>query len=239
MAVAPPTAEAVVAIWERGRDEHPVDRALTVLAGCCGAPRAELAGWPLERRDAALAAYRASLFGPRWDGYAACPACGCGVDVALALPEHRTGEARVDGDVEAEEGFAVEVDARCFAVRLPTSRDLAAAAACASIEQARAVLVRGCAGAGEPGEALLEALEAELDRRAELSAGVVALTCPDCAEAWSLEMDVAAFFWRELEVLAGRLLREVDALARRYGWSEAEILALSPARRGFYLELAS
>jgi hypothetical protein len=31
---------------------------------------------------------------------------------------------------------------------------------------------------------------------------------------------------------------EVDALARAYGWREADILALSPARRAAYLELA-
>ena len=39
------------------------------------------------------------------------------------------------------------------------------------------------------------------------------------------------FAWREIEILAGQLLRYVDVLARRYGWSEQEILALSPAQR--------
>ena len=36
-----------------------------------------------------------------------------------------------------------------------------------------------------------------------------------------------------------RILREVHTLAAAYGWSEAEILALSPARRRVYLELAA
>jgi hypothetical protein len=35
------------------------------------------------------------------------------------------------------------------------------------------------------------------------------------------------------------LLREIEALARAYGWSEREILDLSPQRRHTYLELVS
>ena len=83
------------------------------------------------------------------------------------------------------------------------------------------------------------AVEAELDRRAGVSAGVAELACPDCGHGWNVELDVAAFAWREIEILAERLLQHVDVLARRYGWSEQEILTLSPARRRFYLELAS
>ena len=83
------------------------------------------------------------------------------------------------------------------------------------------------------------AVEAELDRRAGVSASAVTLACPDCGHGWDMELDIAAFTWREIELLAGSLLRHVDVLARRYGWSEQEILRLSPARRRFYLELAS
>ena len=36
---------------------------------------------------------------------------------------------------------------------------------------------------------------------------------------------------------AGALLHEVHRLASAYGWSEAQILALSPARRAQYLAL--
>lgn len=245
MAVATPTAEAVVAIWERGRSEHPVDRALTVLAGCTGGARSELADWPLERRDAALAAYRATLFGPRWAGYAACPACGCGVDVALGVPAE---PAEPPGPPGTTERFEVAAGGVVLSVRMPTSRDLAAAAGSATLEDARLALLRSCVTGGfadpagvrpEAGAEALAAVEAELDRRAGLSAGTVAVTCPECSGTWALEMDVGAFFWREIEVLAGRLLREVDALARRYGWTEAEILGLSPARRRYYLELAT
>ena len=40
-----------------------------------------------------------------------------------------------------------------------------------------------------------------------------------------------------VEMAARRLLPEVHALASSYGWSEKEILALSPARRRSYIAL--
>jgi hypothetical protein len=49
--------------------------------------------------------------------------------------------------------------------------------------------------------------------------------------------DAGSFFWSELGAWARRLLHEIHSLARAYGWSESEILTLSPARRQAYLEL--
>jgi hypothetical protein len=241
--VSPATlgAEAIVQIWERGRREHPVDRALTILAVLSERPRRELAEISVERRDSLLLAWRSRLFGDSMAGYASCPRCECGVDVSLTA----------GGLEEPEERFLVEVAGQSVGVRLPTSRDLAALAGCESVEAARRMLVRRCieggpAGDGSPagdgvhdGADVAAAVETELDRRAGVSAGAVALACPDCGHGWNVELDVAAFTWREIEILARQLLRHVDVLARRYGWSEQDILALSPARRRFYLELAS
>jgi hypothetical protein len=237
-------ADAVVRIWERGRREHAVDRALTMLAALTGRTRQELAAISVERRDIMLLDWRCRLFGSVLGGYTACPSCGCGVDVSLTAADLE----------EPEEHFVVEVAGLSHAVRLPTSLDLLAIAGYENIEAARRMLIRRClqdssadgenqpvpAGdAGVDSEAVAVAAEAELDRRAEVSAGMVELCCPDCGHGWTAELDVAAFAWREIEILAGRLLREVDVLARRYGWSEQEILGLTPGRRRFYLELAS
>ena len=46
-----------------------------------------------------------------------------------------------------------------------------------------------------------------------------------------------ALLWEEIEVRAHVLLGEVHRLASAYGWSEAQILALSPARRASYLAM--
>jgi hypothetical protein len=50
-------------------------------------------------------------------------------------------------------------------------------------------------------------------------------------------VDIASFLWTELNVHAKRVLGEVDAFARAYGWSESEVLRMSRARRQSYLEL--
>jgi hypothetical protein len=63
------------------------------------------------------------------------------------------------------------------------------------------------------------------------------LTCPECGAQWSAPMDCGDVLWSELQVRAERLLLDVDALARAYGWSESQVLALSPTRRAAYLQL--
>jgi hypothetical protein len=51
--------------------------------------------------------------------------------------------------------------------------------------------------------------------------------------------DIASYFWDEINAWANRILREVHILASRYGWSERDILALSPWRRQFYLDMVN
>ena len=82
--------------------------------------------------------------------------------------------------------------------------------------------------------AALAAALAEADPGAEL---LLELRCPACESGWWELLDVATFVWTEVEVQARRLLREVHALARAYGWREADVLALSPRRRRLYLEM--
>ena len=92
------------------------------------------------------------------------------------------------------------------------------------------------AAAALPYAQVLAARMGEADGGAD---GEVELSCPACQHGWSAELDIAAFFWTEIAAQAQRLLREVDALARVYGWREADILAMSAARRQAYLELVA
>lgn len=62
--------------------------------------------------------------------------------------------------------------------------------------------------------------------------------CPACRECWVAPFAIESFLWSELETWALSTLRDVHVLASAYGWSEPRILALSPARRAAYLELA-
>jgi hypothetical protein len=46
-----------------------------------------------------------------------------------------------------------------------------------------------------------------------------------------------ALVWAELQARATALLADVHVLASAYGWTEPQVLSLSPERRAAYLEL--
>jgi len=49
--------------------------------------------------------------------------------------------------------------------------------------------------------------------------------------------DTTAFFFSEMKINGGQLLREIHSLAFYYHWSEAEIMGLPRDRRRAYLGL--
>ena len=133
--------------------------------------------------------------------------------------------------------------------RPPDSLDVAAAAEAGDAAAAERVLLDRCVESAQgpggavdvsalPGavrEALARAM-ADADPLAEV---LVDVACPACESAFVADLDLGAFVWAELSAQARRLMREVDVLARAYGWTEAEALALGEGRRSAYLELAA
>src|SRR6266545_3046820 len=85
-----------------------------------------------------------------------------------------------------------------------------------------------------PVRAALSRTMAEADPLAEV---LVNVTCPACGTAFIADLDVGEYVWTEVRARAQRLLREVDALAHVYGWTESEVLALGERRRAAYLAL--
>jgi predicted RNA-binding Zn-ribbon protein involved in translation (DUF1610 family) len=195
----------------------PVAASAALLAAAIGE---DVGGWSLARRDAALLELHRARFGERLAALAACPACGARLEVSLetaALRPDETAEPLRDGD---------------FEFRPPTVDDVLGAAAAESREAARRELASRCLlspGEGDAADSLGRAL-ASVESR-------VALTCPDCGCSWEAPLDVAAFLLAAARAEADGVLAEIDALARGYGWTECEVLALAPARRRAYLRL--
>jgi hypothetical protein len=221
-------AQSLIACWELGRRRHPIDRALLLYAAA--EPEADpnsLADRTLGQRNAALLGLRQRLFGDALKSCVDCPNCTerlefeLSVDALMAAAHHNAPP--VDH---------VEVGGR--RARLPTTRDLACIAAEADEGNAVCKLLARLLDAHgvDTADEIANALDAA-DPRMDF---LLVLSCPACAHQWSASLDVPAFLWRELEVRARRLLDEVHALARAYGWSEREILALRDARRQAYLE---
>ena len=223
------TAALIVQAYEDGRDRHPLDRALLLLSAA--APEAkweELASLPVGRRDARLLELRERLFGRRLRFSSRCPSCDEKVEAEI--------DARSLHQEPAQGEHEVQLGTNVVRFRLPDSRDLAAVIDLPP-EKAGASLLERCVTSGSLQPGMLDALDramAEADAQAEIA---FSLSCPNCARAWEDLLDPPSFLWAELSAEAQRLFREVHALAAAYGWREAEILDLSPARRRTYLEL--
>jgi hypothetical protein len=87
------------------------------------------------------------------------------------------------------------------------------------------------------GAAVIAAVEAALEAACPTGAVRVTVACPACGAPTSAALDLPVLVWAEVETRASTLLGEVHALARAYGWTEPDVLALSPERRAAYLEL--
>lgn len=234
----------ILRIWEEGRGQHLLDRLLTILqAGWPGRSRQELADLSIGQRDRQLLDFRETHFGRLLKAYGVCPACQERLEFSLRTEHLRLEETQGSNHQEwtlAAGGFEVKY-------RLPTSRDLAAAAALADIRSALGVVLNRCllaathdgvpVGSEElPPETIAQLTDdmARQDPQADVS---LAVQCPACGHAWELIFDIGLFVWNDLATKARRLVREVHLLASAYGWSEADILTLSPARRQAYLEM--
>lgn len=234
----------LVAIWEQGVGQAAVQQALIMLhVACPEQPWEALAGLSVGTRDACLLALREQTFGTQMASVVGCPACQETLEFTLDVADVRQAAPETS---RAPEQW-LQHAGYTLGFRLPNSLDLAAVAGCTDVQQARYLLVQRCVVQAMQGEqalpvtavpemvltALAEAMAAA-DPQAEVQ---LSLTCPACGHGWQCLFDIVTFFWAELRTHAQRLLREVHTLARAYGWREADILALSPARRQFYLEM--
>lgn len=221
----------VIAVWETAREQHPLDRALTLL-GLAHPERTrdELSRVPLGARDRGLLELREQLFGPRLALLASCPACSESSEFEIAIRDVVYPPSTQEPVVASERGPV--------RFRLPDSRDVASALACGDPALARRTIAQRCLlDEVELDDALIERLAAAIeavDPQAEVR---FALTCAACEHAWKPVLDIGELLYAELARVARDLLGQVHALAHAYKWREAEILAMSATRRRMYLQM--
>lgn len=222
----------LLAAWEEGSRASPVARAAVLVhrAGLVEDLEAAL-DLPIGRGAALAARLHAELYSEGVDCTVRCRRCGEDLDVRVSLPGL------------ADDGGTATAEVAGLVVRAPTARDLLAAAAA---EDARRELLRRCVreADGEPvdPEALGAGRLAALDDAVEGLAGVAGLVmrarCPACGEDATAPLDVGGLLWEQVVRSARALLTEVAELATAFGWSEGDVLALTPLRRREYLRLA-
>ncbi|MGK2914865.1 MAG: hypothetical protein ACSLE5_10535 [Porticoccaceae bacterium] len=225
-----PSPAQVLECWERGGSRHPLDRALLLVASAlpgCSLP--ELAEMPLARRDQQLLALHRAMFGPGLPGYVDCPACNTRLEFTLDA-ETLGAEVSSGGDT------FIEIDG--LRIRRPTSRDLASVIDAA--DPPYRLAQRLCADAdGElpvltPAQVSL--VESALEQADAATDIALNFCCAHCDAGWQTGFDIGDYLWREIDARAQGLLADVHTLARAYGWSERDVLALSDARRAAYID---
>jgi hypothetical protein len=228
--------------WELAAGRQPCLRELLLLR-FFSPELSENDAWNLKigRKNDLLLTLRENLFGPDMPGTATCPACGERVEFVV-----RTRDLRVSD--EPDEKAAISLDAGEYAVtfRMPVCSDLVGAAGDPGTLPGReAILARCILSATNHGEVIIPAdLPAELqekivDRMQSSDSGAdchISLVCPSCRHEWEEAFDIGLFLWDEMASRVSRILYEVHMLASAYGWTEKDVLTISPARRQYYLE---
>ena len=229
-------------VWDAGAERHALDRALLMLHHALPEwSYAELARLSIGRRDGLLLELRRRTFGAQLDFSIVCPRCN----------EILQDEASVDSLLLCDpwaaqpERVQAKLDDLSIEFRLMDTHDLAAVTALDDEAATRELAQRCLLRAHRDGEqvdlaalsdAQLGALAEAMDQADPQASLEFAMTCPACSHQWTVLFDVVVFLWQEIVTRAKLLLRDVHDLARRYGWSEAEVLSLAPARRSYYLE---
>jgi hypothetical protein len=229
--------QVLLRAWDVGQRVDRAQRAAALLEAGCPERRAPRS---LSEQNRLLLDLREMTFGPWLDGYAECVQCGLGLELSVPTAGLRDRLASAGGRVEMTHGVYR------LTLREAGTADLAAVVALDDLTRARRSLAFRCIEAEDgdgkriaaevlPEETLAVAFE-RLDALHAETAIVLELGCPGCATTQELHLDIVHFFWAEVRQSAARLLDEVHELASTYGWSEEEILALSPERRRAYLE---
>lgn len=236
-----PTAVILLGAWEAGAAEAPLDRAPSLLARL-GAipPDRSVDDLTVGECDARLFALRRTLFGDRWEAVSTCPGCGDEVELDLSLADLQPPVAE-----PARDPVTVRQAGGEMTVRLPRNDDLrslhATRSASPLAELVERCLIRATRADGttisaeeltDEELATVAAAMAEHDPGAQT---VLAVRC-SCGAEWADELDIRAVLWTDLTDWVGRTLTDVHRLARAYGWSESEILAMPAWRRRWYLE---
>jgi hypothetical protein len=235
----PLIGQVLLRAWDLGQRVGRAQRAAALLEVACPgytAPRS------LSEQNRLLLDLREMSFGPRLDGYAECPQCGLALELSVPVCALR------DRPASTAAGRSVEMTHGPFRLTLREAgaAELAAVAVLDDLALARRSLACKCIeaedgdGRAVPAEELPEeTLAVAFERLDTLHAGAalaLELGCPGCATSQEVQLDLAEFLWAEVRLSASRLLDEVHELAWAFGWSEEEILALSPERRQAYLE---
>lgn len=239
----PLSAQQALEAWERGQRYDDLGRALSLLSSALpGFAREQLARLPVGQRDALLIRLQEISFGHEILGFAKCPQCNASLEFALDTRSYDTANA-LQRTLTPQ---SLTLDPYRIRFRVPDSLDLATAGRNQNLEGARRILIDRCVLAafrgdeavapGDLPDDILEQIGDQMEALDPMAELPIDIDCARCGHHWRNLFDIGSLMWDQVSSMAKRLLYDVQALARAYGWGETEILNMSAARRKFYLE---
>jgi hypothetical protein len=178
-----------------------------------------------------------NAYGDQLETTWACDACGETLELTLPLAELSLASA-------AEQEIAVSTETSGeLVVRSPTTRDLVEISGASS---PAAELLERCVRDRDGRPCSIDTLtdqdrevvETSAEQLTGLAALVVRTRCSACDAQIDVPVDAVSLWWEQVCAAAGALMSETARLARAFGWSEADIVAMTPLRRQAYLALA-
>lgn len=230
-------------VFEDYASSSTLGRALALVALACPIETKDvLTDWPIGRRDSALLELRESLFGKQLAGVTKCPNCKADVEIAFDTEAIRTNYA-----TGAPFNFQrIGLDGTVYQLKLCPISSRALLESDVNREQLLKRCIIALSHSDDEGDSqlpieipvdVIQACDralAECDPQSDIQ---LELICANCEHSWNSPFDIATYLWQEIGAWAGRTLREIHAIASVYGWTEREILNLTPKRRRSYLQM--
>ena len=239
------SASELLNIWEFGRSKTFASQALLLLSTSCPERSIDtLAELSIGQRDALLLTLREMTFGQSLNCMASCPGCSDQLELTLNV-----ADIRVEKKVGSTGELTTIIEKHEVRFRVPNSKDIASLHDPKNLAASRKEIYDRCIlsicknGKKIPFDEMPVNVKEEISdliAKADPQADVLLdLTCPSCNKKWQVVFDIVSFFWIEITSWAYRIMYEVRNLALAYGWSEDDILSMSPWRRHHYLEMIS
>ena len=210
-----PEGSVILSLYEKGMAASPAGRAALL----CSAAGADPDALPLGDVDRQIWGLLTRMFAGPHDAVSACSDCGEAVEFVMPpdfAPPPRVGAAEVE----------VAFGGTSYKVRMPLLADVSGGQA--NLENLAPDAPWNDRDFVARVEDALEAADPGLRTR-------VVMQCATCGSEQSKLFDAAGYTWGRVEQAARQLVRDIVSLAASLGWSEADIAAMSDARRAMYL----
>jgi hypothetical protein len=199
---------------------------------------------PVGIRDSLLLKLRQSIFGNILSSTSVCPSCDEKVEWEMQIESFGLSQPEESVNIK---NFKFRKGDYSIAFRLPNSGDILHLSSDQTVETSYRWLLSRCIldikhkrkelrYEDLPSD-ILDALAEQMTRKDKFADIRISLSCNKCSFQWEAVFDIISYFWTETNSWARQLLLEIGILASNFGWSEKQIIQLSPVRRKIYLEM--